>query len=220
MSKQKEKEFINGEKVKTENSINNESGNNKTVTLEDVLNICVKYLDRQIDQNELQKWFSEHIVIHLYLPIETKFLLINQILYNEKFYSIDDSSLQAIELETKKFWIIALSYTNIQTNGYEELENFNTYDIMFAVMGDWLLSQIKLDYERTVGILENTININNINNLIETLGNLDTTKLNEYTAEIQKQLQYFQNNKEQLKDLTDIVRFNQPSLGKRLKKQN
>lgn len=220
MSKQKEKEFINGEKVKTENSINNESGNNKTVTLEDVLNICVKYLDRQIDQNELQKWFSEHIVIHLYLPIETKFLLINQILYNEKFYSIDDSSLQAIELETKKFWIIALSYTNIQTNGYEELENFNTYDIMFAVMGDWLLSQIKLDYERTVGILENTININNINNLIETLGNLDTTKLNEYTAEIQKQLQYFQNNKEQLKDLTDIVRFNQPSLDKRLKKQN
>lgn len=220
MAERKEKEFINGEKVKTENSINNESGNNKTVTLEDVLNICVKYLDRQIDQNELQKWFSEHIVIHLYLPIETKFLLINQILYNEKFYSIDDSSLQAIELETKKFWIIALSYTNIQTNGYEELENFNTYDIMFAVMGDWLLSQIKLDYERTVGILENTININNINNLIETLGNLDITKLNEYTAEIQKQLQYFQNNKEQLKDLTDIVRFNQPSLDKRLKKQN
>ena len=220
MSKQKAKEFINGEKVKTENFINNESDNNKTVTLEDVLNICVKYLDYQIDQNELQKWFSEHIVVHLYLPIETKFLLINQILYNEKFYSIDDSSLQAIELETKKFWIIALSYTNIQTNGYEELENFNTYDIMFAVMGDWLLSQIKLDYERTVGILENTININNINNLIETLGNLDTTKLNEYTAEIQKQLQYFQNNKEQLKDLTDIVRFNQPSLDKRLKKQN
>ena len=218
MSKQKEKEFIDGEKVKTENFINNESDNNKTVTLEDVLNICVKYLDRQIDQNELQKWFSEHIVIHLYLPIETKFLLINQILYNEKFYSIDDSSLQAIELETKKFWIIALSYTNIQTNEYEELENFNTYDIMFAVMGDWLLSRIKLDYERTVGILENTININNINNLIETLGNLDTAKLNEYTAEIQKQLQYFQNNKEQLKDLTDIVRFNQPSLDKRLKK--
>lgn len=217
MAERKEKEFINGEKVKTENSINNESGNNKTVTLEDVLNICVKYLDRQIDQNELQKWFSEHIVIHLYLPIETKFLLINQILYNENFYSTDDSSLQAIELETKKFWIIALSYTNIQTNEYEELENFNTYDIMFAVMGDWLLSQIKLDYERTVGILENTININNINNLIETLGNLDTTKLNEYTAEIQKQLQYFQNNKEQLKDLTDIVRFNQPSLDKRLK---
>lgn len=220
MSKQKAKEFINGEKVKTENFINNESDNNKTVTLEDVLNICVKYLDYQIDQNELQKWFSEHIVVHLYLPIETKFLLINQILYNENFYSIDDSSLQATELETKKFWIIALSYTNIQTNGYEELENFNTYDIMFAVMGDWLLSQIKLDYERTVGILENTININNINNLIETLGNLDTTKLNEYTAEIQKQLQYFQNNKEQLKDLTDIVRFNQPSLDKRLKKQN
>ena len=218
MPKQKEKEFIDGEKVKTENFINNESDNNKTVTLEDVLNICVKYLDRQIDQNELQKWFSEHIVIHLYLPIETKFLLINQILYNEKFYSIDDSSLQAIELETKKFWIIALSYTNIQTNEYEELENFNTYDIMFAVMGDWLLSQIKLDYERTVDILENTININNINNLIETLGNLDTAKLNEYTAEIQKQLQYFQNNKEQLKDLTDIVRFNQPSLDKRLKK--
>ena len=45
MSKQKEKEFINGEKVKTENFINNESDNNKTVTLEDVLNICVKYLD-------------------------------------------------------------------------------------------------------------------------------------------------------------------------------
>ena len=161
---------------------------------------------------------ENNIKIQLYLPIETKFLLINDILYNEQFYSVDDSSLKSIELETKKFWVIALAYTNIKTDGYEDLENFSSYDIIFAVMGDWLLSNIKLDYDRTIDILQNTINVNNINGIMETFGNLDTQGLRKYTTEIKKQLKYLQDNKEQIKDLADILRFNQPSLDSKLKK--
>lgn len=190
---------------------------NMTIGLDKVLNICTKYIEKEITQKELQEWVENNIKIQLYLPIETKFLLINNILYNEQFYSVDDSSLKSIELETKKFWVIALAYTNIKTDGYEDLESFSSYDIIFAVMGDWLLSNIKLDYDRTIDILQNTININNINGIMETFGNLDTQGLRKYTTEIKKQLKYLQDNKEQIKDLADILRFNQPSLDNKLK---
>ena len=190
---------------------------NMAIGLDEVLNICTKYIEKEITQKELQEWVENNIKIQLYLPIETKFLLINDILYNEQFYSADDSSLKSIELETKKFWVIALSYTNIKTDGYEDLENFSSYDIIFAVMGDWLLSNIKLDYDRTIDILQNTINVNNINGIMETFGNLDTQGLRKYTTEIKKQLKYLQDNKEQIKDLADILRFNQPSLDNKLK---
>ena len=93
----------------------------------------------------------------------------------------------------------------------------SSYDIIFAVMGDWLLSNIKLDYDRTIDILQNTINVNNINGIMETFGNLDTQGLRKYTTEIKKQLKYLQDNKEQIKDLADILRFNQPSLDNKLK---
>ena len=190
---------------------------NMAIGLDEVLNICTKYIEKEITQKELQEWVENNIKIQLYLPIETKFLLINDILYNEQFYSADDSSLKSIELETKKFWVIALAYTNIKTESYENLENFDSYDIIFAVMGGGLLSNIKLDYDRTIDILQNTINVNNINGIMETFGNLDTQGLRKYTTEIKKQLKYLQDNKEQIKDLADILRFNQPSLDNKLK---
>lgn len=190
----------------------------RIIKLNELLDKCSEYVDKKITQDELVKWIVENITIQEYLPIETKFLLINNILYNESFNSVNDNTLQSIELETKKFWVIALAYTNISTSGYEDLMTYNSYDLIFAVMGNWLLSTIREDYNRTIDILNNAINVNNLNNILETFGSLDTQGLKECTDKIEEQLKYLKENKKQIKDLADILRFNQPSLDKQLNK--
>lgn len=188
------------------------------VGLDEILNKCFEYINKEIKQEDLVKWVMDNIKVKSYLPIETKFLLVNDILYGDGFTHIEDNTLQSIELETKKFWIIALSYTNISTDGYEDLISYDTYDVLFSVIGDWLLSIIKFDYDRTIEILNNSIGINNLNNILQTFGNLDIENLNKRTSEIKKQIKYFKDNKEQFKDLIDILKFNQPSLDKKLSK--
>lgn len=197
-----------------------ENENILMVTLKEVLDICSKYGLSEISQKELQDWFVENIKVYTYLPIQTKFLLINQILYNEPFYSVDDSSLKAMEFEMKKFWVIALAYTNIDLKGYEDLQTISSYDLLFSIMGNWLLTIIEKDYDRTIEILNQTVNINNINSLMETFGSMDTKSLRRYTTEIVKQLKYFEENKEAIKDLATIARFNQPSLDDKLNNDN
>lgn len=201
------------ENIKKENEI-------EMITLKEVLDICSKYGLSEISQKELQDWFVENIKVYTYLPIQTKFLLINHILYNEQFYSVDDSSLKAMEFEMKKFWVIALAYTNINLKGYEELQTISSYDLLFSIMGNWLLTIIEKDYNRTIEILNQTVNINNINSLMETFGSMDTKSLRRYTTEIVKQLKYFEENKEAIKDLATIARFNQPSLDDKLNNDN
>ena len=68
----------------------------------------------------------------------------------ENFVTAGEQDLMFGELETKKFWVIALAYTNISTSGYEDLMTYNSYDLIFAVMGNWLLSTIREDYNRTI----------------------------------------------------------------------
>ena len=87
-------------------------------------------------------------------------------------------------------------------------------------MGNWLLTIIEKDYNRTIEILNQTVNINNINSLMETFGSMDTKSLRRYTTEIVNQLKYFEENKEAIKDLATIARFNQPSLDDKLNNDN
>ena len=120
------------------------------IQLEEVIDICEKFIRKEITQKELEEWGNK-IEIRLYMPISEKALCVNDIL--EQCYYSEDKLMRRIQFEMNKFWYILLRYTNINIDNKSLLTGDN-YDTIYSVIGYWLLNIVKFDYETVLKMLE------------------------------------------------------------------
>ena len=75
MSENKNINEIEEKIIKLEKPIAEKTENeNMTIGLDEVLNICTKYIEKDMTQKELQEWVENNIKIQLYLLFELSLL--------------------------------------------------------------------------------------------------------------------------------------------------
>ena len=89
----------------------------KYIQLEEVIDVCQKFINKEITQEELEEW-GNTIVVQKFLPMELKAKVVD-FLINDCYYS-ENSVDKVVELECNKFWYVLLLYTNINIEGKEE----------------------------------------------------------------------------------------------------
>ena len=122
----------------------------KYIQLEEVIDVCNKFINGEMSQEELEAW-GNTIEIRLYMPLVEKSLCVKKIL-DECFYD-EDKTTKNIQLEMNKFWYILLKYTNINVED-ESLLNVDNYDTIYSVIGYWLLNIVRHDYNVVIKMLE------------------------------------------------------------------
>lgn len=180
------------------------------IKLEDVINTCLSYHNQEITREEFQE-FMNKIYIKKYLPISTKSLLINYILLSDDFLGIIEESVLSIEIELKKFYRIMLAYTNISTENSDNLMTMTNYDLLMMYLGDIIEDFCKNDYNRTISMLENTINFANINNLMEQKS-LILTDSKDINDELKEAFKTLESHKDIINKVIDVVKFNKPTM--------
>ena len=178
------------------------------IQLPKLIEICQKYMDNKISQEELENWCNTKIYIKFYLPIAEKSLCIYNILL-EQLYN-DDVAVKISQLEMYKFWYILLQYTNISIQGYDKLLTFDNYDLCYSIIGDFIYSRVKLDYDRTNDMVVNALHIENLNMLIETINNLNNIDI-EKLSQVDKNLyDFIDKHPEDIKNMIALMAINNP----------
>ena len=179
----------------------------KIVSLDEFLNVCIKFLNSEITKEDLKEWLDNNLYIKRYLPLQTKCAIITHILLEDNFLGIDNNIIIAHQIELKKFYRILLSYTNIDVSECEDLMTMENYDIIMMCVGNVLYSLIGEDYNRTVDLLNNTINVSNIQNIMDTIS-ISGNNQTKMSSELKKTFKIFDENKETVDKILDIIKIN------------
>lgn len=172
----------------------------ETIPLDEVYSVCSEYLDGNISQKELQQW-GQKVRFRPYIPIIEKTTILIQILFLKEQQEEDSVEWNVATFETNKFWYALLKYTNIETEGYEEYLNFASYDIIYPVIGDWIMSQCYTDYDRLIKMINDAVNIYNITGLLTLFEGISPEGATEALEKMQQQSEKLQSDKELIADL-------------------
>lgn len=183
---------------------------NKNMKLADLIELCKKYIDGDIDleffKQECDKVFVKHSI-----SLRQKIYGILYVLF-ECMYD-DDLMERFVSLEMNKFWYILLMYCDIDATQESEYCTEENYELIReATMYDAILSIARYDYEDTLRIFNEIINyVNSMSNqeIFQNLANTDFSKLIEADKALFEDIR---KNEELIKDLADITRMNNPEL--------
>lgn len=153
----------------------------------------------------------EKLIIRRYLPIQEKITALYRAIQEADRPYDSASALFTAGMELAMTFNGLLAYTNISTIGLMDDKTYEAYDVLHqSGLIDYILRYCNLDYQRLCGMMERTISYENVRELIATLENIDTTSINASMAEFKQFRETATPN--MIKDLADIVRFNDPNL--------
>lgn len=172
----------------------------KYIQLEEVIDVCNKFINGEINQEELEAW-GNTIEIRLYMPVATKGVYARKVV-EECFYS-DDMTTKITQLEMNKFWYVLLKYTNIYTEN-EDLFTIDNYDILYPVIGYWLKGIVQQDYNVIIDMIEQMLNYANVLTMVNSVEELSKVDL-KAVAKSNKEIQKLLKEPELVKDLASIM---------------
>lgn len=186
----------------------------ETIKIADVLKICSDFIkaptkENQNALNELQ----QKLVIKSYLPLAEKTIVLFKIMNDSDQPVGTLSSVFTIGVEVACFFDGLLAYTNIDNNIDLIDKTYENYDcLQQSGMADYILQYCERDYGVLVKLMDRTINYHNLIDLMNTLKDLNLDKAEEFTKQV-KEMQ-FNMDSAVIKDMADILRYNNPNLYK------
>lgn len=177
------------------------------IKFKDVIEQCQLFINGDISHEDLES-FCDKIYFKTYLPIEEKIILIRKV--TKSFYDEDDIELMILQFELYKFYMILIEgYTNIYID--EDDGTIENYNICYSCLGNWMLTICGIDYQKTVDMLKDYLKLSNINEVSLMATKINNTSFEEYNKEQKKMLNWIKKNPDIIKDIKDVIQFNDPA---------
>ena len=186
--------------------------NEDSVTLKECIDISTKFLNKEIDEDEFNK-FGTRINIRAYIPIIEKMKLIIELIGNAML-STGTTSSEIIMTEMYKdifYKVLLKTYAQIDL-GEEDYQTYNNYDLLFPFFYSYIMQFCKQDYDIFMDMLKNSLTLNNILKIMETMDGIDSEKIKKYSEHTEKLIKELNDKKELIESLRDIALFNDPNL--------
>ena len=180
---------------------------NNVVKLKELIEQCDKYANGEITQEELIEW-SKKVIIVSYLPIRNKVMNVMNVLFSCIY--TEDLLERFITLEMNKFWYLLLGYTNIEIDN--ELLTEQNYDLLFIICYRWLKESVGIDYDICLDIFDKIMKHVDSLDLKSTFSELANTDFAELIKSDKEMINYLNNNKELIKDLSNILVNSDPNI--------
>lgn len=182
------------------------------IDIERVVEVCSKFLENPTDKKNLDEFsnLKKDLVIKSYIPIEEKVTtLFKMSLDADKPVNIP-ASIFTVGAEVVSLFDGLLSYTNINIDFADSFKTYENYDLIYSSgLADYILEFCQKDYGRLIHMFERTISYENLQDLVETMSNLDTKEI----AKLTNSFNNFKNEDSQkFKDFADILRMTDSNL--------
>lgn len=172
-----------------------------------------EYLKNPADTGAVKSFeeLKRSLVIRDYLTAAEKNIVLFRILMDADRDINSTSSTFAMAMDLGCVFDGLLSYTNIDSTIPQEWKTYELYD-MFHMSGlvDYILQYCRKDYERLVALVDRTVSFEHLTQLIDVVRKLDNKELKQTLAEFRALQEDMDPNL--IRDISDIVRYNDPSL--------
>lgn len=186
--------------------------NIETIPFENVLQICGAFISSPSSETQQAlEDLKKKIKIRHYLPMQDKIVALYRVVADTNRPIDTASSIFTANMELAFFFDGLLAYTNIESLVTSEVKTYEVYDIFYqSGLADFILQYCSHDYDRLVRLLERSISYENLRQMLDSLESINSTPIQQALSELkglEKSL-----DPEVIKNLADIVKFNDPTL--------
>lgn len=171
------------------------------------------FINGEITQEEMAE-FGGEITIRGYIPILEKMGIIMSILNQHIYSTVETQEIKMVEMYRNIFFYLMLSgYAGIDCTDREDITYYN-YDLLYPIYAPFILSYCKEDYELTMNMLKDSINLYGIQGIADGFAGINEETLKEATKANQDLMKELGANKELIHELKEIAEFNDPTTKK------
>ena len=179
------------------------------ISLEVLIEKANDFISGKITQEEMAV-FGGEITIRSYLPILDKMGIIMSIIGQHVYSNVETQEIKTVELYRNIFFYLILGgYAGIDCSN-RELITYSNYDLLYPIYAPFVLSYCKDDYDLTMEMLKESINLYNIQNMTEGLENINENALKEATKANKDLMRELGENRDLIHELREIASFNDP----------
>ena len=179
------------------------------IPLEVLIEKAKDFVSGNISQDEMAI-FGGDFTIRNYLPILDKMGIIMSITGQHVYSNVETQEIKTVELYRNIFFYLMLGgYAGVDCSD-RELITYSNYDLLYPIFAPFILSYCKEDYDLTIEMLKESINLYNIQSIAEGLSNINEDALREATKANEKLMKELGENKDLIHELKEIASFNDP----------
>lgn len=172
-------------------------------TLSYYVNVITKYVRGKATLEDLNE-LGDNMVIREYIPMKEKFRLVATAIFQMNSESDDMAETMMLVREKNLFFDILLtSYCGIYCEN-QDLKTYATYDLLYPVLGKYILQFCGEDYKTIRSMIEGSLNIYRMKELNNILESVDYTELKKAAKANEELLRKFYEEKEALDKLKEL----------------
>lgn len=185
----------------------------KKIPLIDIVRVCKDVLADKITEEQLNT-FGTAIMVRSEINLLEKSTICFYILNEAKYSEMDNNAaIKTAELIVNKFFYgLIQGYTNIEVD--EKLVTIDNYDLVAPIFKKFILQYCQEDYKDLEDMIRDTLQLSNIENIINIFSGINAEVLEKATIETKKTIKSLEKNQTLIENLKDIAAFNDPYLNR------
>ena len=174
------------------------------LTLAYLINETYKFVRNEISLEEFNN-LGEQIDVLGYIPILSKMRIVMSFIYDIQHLDSEVHELNILEIQKKLFFEVLLKeYASIDISD-DTLVNYSSYDLLYPLFYPYIIQYCGADYNSIVKMIDDSLNLYNLQELVELLNSADYSKIEEQAQTMRKLINTLNADKGLISDIKDIV---------------
>ena len=174
------------------------------LTLAYLINETYKFVRKEISLEEFNN-LGEQIDVLGYIPILSKMRIVMSFIYDIQHLDSEVHELNILEIQKKLFFEVLLKeYASIDISD-DTLVNYSSYDLLYPLFYPYIIQYCGADYNSIVKMIDDSLNLYNLQELVELLNSADYSKIEEQAKTMRKLINTLNADKGLISDIKDIV---------------
>ena len=171
--------------------------------LKEVIAKIKEFVEGQISEKEIDE-FGNSLNIRAYIPLMDKLRLAITIVSKQEYYNYEVLEIKMAEFYKDLFFDVLLkNYAMIEVD--DEDCTYENYDLLYPVLGTWLLSYCGNDYNIVKEMIQDSMNLYNIKAINDSVGSISDEGIEKLIQENKNFMKTLEENKPVIEDLKDIM---------------
>lgn len=179
----------------------------QSLTLSYLVERVTEYQEGKITLDELDK-IGNNFTIRAYLPLIDKMSAVISLISGIQYNTAETYEVRIIEMYKEMFFSILLGKYGMVDVSDRSLYTYSNYDLLYPVIGKFLLAYCKEDYEMIEKMVKDSMNYYGLVSVTDAVGTIDMNELRKNTESNKDFLESLEKNKELVQTLKEIMIFN------------
>ena len=200
-------DFPNQSEVESKEAEIESKDTGKSMTLSYLVQKVTEYQEGKISLEDLDE-LGKEISIRAYLPLIDKMTCVLALVSGMQYNTAETYEVKIVEMYKEMFFSVLLGKYGMIDVSDRSLYTYSNYDLLYPIIGKFLLAYCKDDYEMIEKMIKDSMNYYGLTSITDAVGAIDMEELKKNTDSNEKFIKGLEQNKDLIHDLKEIMVFN------------